>query len=118
MVCRAYIFRSVLYPPDRLSTLRSLRLFDTIKEYNIMPRNSRYVIPPEGAHHSHTLMAFPSIASAEAEDDLGYLQSEVLEIANTIARFEPVHLYARSELVELANAKAASNVVVKEATLD
>lgn len=75
-------------------------------------------MPAEGARHSHTLMAFPSIASAEAEDDLHCLQEEVLSIADAIAKFEPVHLYTRHELVSTAEAKVGSNVFVKTATVD
>lgn len=77
-----------------------------------------YTMPVEGAPHSHTLMAFPSIASADNEEHLEQLQTEVVNIANTIARFEPVHLYTREALVTAAKKRAESNVVVKTATAD
>lgn len=75
-------------------------------------------MPVEGAPHSHTLMAFPSIASADNEEHLEQLQTEVVNIANTIARFEPVHLYTREALVTAAKERAESNVFVKTATAD
>lgn len=77
-----------------------------------------YIMPFEGATHSHTLMAFPSIKSADSEEHLVNLQNEVVNIANTIARFEPVHLYTRPHLVSLASKKAGDNVIVKTATAD
>lgn len=77
-----------------------------------------FTMPAEGAHHSHTIMGFPSIASAESEDDLSHLQAEVISIANAIARFEPVHLYARADLLTAAAARAGANIFVKEAGID
>ncbi|KAJ9651338.1 hypothetical protein H2198_009372 [Neophaeococcomyces mojaviensis] len=78
-------------------------------------QRGQYTMPPESAHHSHTLMAFPSIHSADGEEHLRALQAEVIRIANTISKFEPVHLYARSELIEQAKSLADSNVFVKPA---
>ncbi|OAL31928.1 hypothetical protein AYO22_00798 [Fonsecaea multimorphosa] len=60
-------------------------------------------------------MAFPSIESAESAEHLEALQSEVTSIANAISRFEPVHLYAREELISQATAMVSSNVSVKPA---
>lgn len=77
-----------------------------------------YTMQAEGAPHSHTLMAFPSIASADSEEHLEQLQTEVVNIANTIAKFEPVHLYTRQDLVKAATERAGTNVFVKTATAD
>lgn len=77
-----------------------------------------YTMPAEGAPHSHTLMAYPSIASADNEEHLENLQTEVINIANIIARYEPVHLYTRQDLVKAATERAGFNVFVKTATAD
>jgi agmatine deiminase len=61
-------------------------------------------------------MAFPSLASAEDQVHLEHLQSEVTTLANTIARFEPVQLYAREELVDVARQRVAPNVQVVPST--
>lgn len=88
----------------------------TILRFAIMA--NEYIMPAEGAIHSHTLMAFPSIASADNEEHLQNLQNEVVNIANTISRFEPVLLYTRENLVSLAKEKAGANVLVKTAATD
>lgn len=79
---------------------------------------SEYIMPFEGATHSHTLMAFPSIASVDSEEHLVGSQNEVINIANAIGRFEPVHLYTREDLVSLATEKAGKNVFVKAGMAD
>lgn len=97
-------------------------IFDSAKTRPLSPAYTamanNYIMPAEGAAHSHTLMAFPSIASADSQGHLQNLQTEVVNIANTIARFEPVHLYTRPDLVAAATTKTASNVFVKTATAD
>lgn len=75
-------------------------------------------MPVESAHHSHTLMAYPSMASADDEEHLKAMQDEVVDIANAISRFEPVHLFARPDLVAQAKALVTSNVFVREACAD
>lgn len=77
----------------------------------------RFRMPAESARHSHTLMAFPSMESAESTQHLEALQFEVTNIANTISGFEPVHLYAREELISQAKSMVTTNVSVKPATL-
>ncbi|KAH0848620.1 hypothetical protein AYO21_02825 [Fonsecaea monophora] len=79
--------------------------------------HGRFRMPVESARHSHTLMAFPSRESAESTEHLEALQSEVTSIANTISRFEPVHLYAREELIPQAESMVSRNVSVKPATV-
>lgn len=75
-------------------------------------------MPVESSQHSCTLMAFPSIESTDSEDDLKLLQNEIATIANTISKFEPVHLFARSQLIDQAKALTDSNVFVKEGCAD
>lgn len=77
-----------------------------------------YSMPFEGDLHSHTLMVFPSLASVYSEEDLNASQEEVINIANTIARFEPVHLYTREEQMVKAESMAGTNVHVKAARVD
>ncbi|OAP62750.1 hypothetical protein AYL99_01977 [Fonsecaea erecta] len=77
----------------------------------------RFRMPAESTRHSHTLMAFPSLESAESPEHLEALQSEVTSIANAISRFEPVHLYAREKLIPQAKALVNSNVSVRPATV-
>ena len=74
-------------------------------------------MPVETARHSHTLMAFPSIQSADDVEHLEALQSEVTNIANAIAKFEPVHLYTREKLTTQAKTMVSANVTVKSATV-
>lgn len=81
-------------------------------------QHGRFRMPAESALHSHTLMAFPSVRSAESQEHLEALQSEVTSIANTISRFEPVHLYASEELISQAKSMVGSNVFVKPATVN
>lgn len=75
-------------------------------------------MPAERSPHACTLMAFPSIASAEDQLHLERLQSEVTSLANIISRFEPVQLYARTELVNSARERVGPTVTVKSATVD
>ena len=74
-------------------------------------------MPAESARHSHTLMAFPSMESADSPEHLEALQSEVTSVANTIAPFEPVPLYAREALISQAKSLVAANVSVMPATV-
>ncbi|OCT44496.1 Agmatine deiminase [Cladophialophora carrionii] len=62
-------------------------------------------------------MAFPSRESAESTEHLEALQIEVTNIANTISRFEPVHLYAKEELIPQAKSMVKAGVSVKPATV-
>lgn len=75
-------------------------------------------MPGESERHSYTLMAFPSIDSVDSEEHLIASQKEVAAIATTISKFEPVHLYARSELVAKAQSLVGQNVLVKQADVD
>jgi agmatine deiminase len=62
-------------------------------------------------------MAFPSMESAESTAHLEALQSEVTNIANAISRFEPVHLYAKEDLIPQAESMVDAGVSVKPATV-
>jgi agmatine deiminase len=75
-------------------------------------------MPAESSRHSHTLMAYPSIDSADNEDDLKAMQSEIVTIANAISAFEPVHLYTRPALVDQAKSLVAREVFVKAGPAD
>ncbi|EXJ63446.1 uncharacterized protein A1O5_11495 [Cladophialophora psammophila CBS 110553] len=79
-------------------------------------QQGRFQMPAESARHSHTLMAFPSMESAESAEHLEALQSEVVHIANAISRFEPVHLYAQDGLISQAKSMVSDNVSVGPAT--
>ena len=74
-------------------------------------------MPPESDRHAYTLMAFPGPGSIETKKQLKALQVEVAAIANTISRFEPVHLYARNDLISQAKSMVSSAVLVKPATV-
>ncbi len=74
-------------------------------------------MPAESVRHSHTLMAFPSVESAESPEHLEALQFEVTNIAKAISRFEPVHLYASKGLISQAKSMVNDNVFVKPATV-
>jgi agmatine deiminase len=75
-------------------------------------------MPAESSRHSHTLMAYPSIASADNEDDLKAMQGEIIVIANAISAFEPVHLFTRPALVEQVRPWVSSNVSIKTGPAD
>ena len=81
------------------------------------PSLGRYRMPPEGDRHAYTLTAFPGPGSIETKKQLRALQAEVAAIANTISRFEPVHLYARKSLVSQAKSMVNPAVLVKPATV-
>ena len=85
---------------------------------DIPQQHARYTLLPEHAPHSHTLMAYPSIESADDEPHLHALQSEIVGIANAISSFEPVHLYTRDELIDQAKSQTSSNVIVRPALLN
>lgn len=89
-----------------------------LNDTEVLRQHARYTLLPESAPHSHTLMAYPSIESADDEPHLHALQSEIVEIANSISHFEPVHLYAREELIEQAKSRITSNVTVQPALLN
>ncbi|KAK5048884.1 hypothetical protein LTR84_005304 [Exophiala bonariae] len=88
------------------------------QQHSDFQNHGRFRMPAESALHSHTLMAFPSIRSAESREHLEALQLEVIHIANAISRFEPVHLYASKELISQATSMVGSNAFVKPATVN
>jgi agmatine deiminase len=81
-------------------------------------QHGRFRMPAESAPHAYTIMAFPSMESAESREHLKALQSEVTNIANTISRFERVHLYASEKLISQARSMVSANVSVKPATVN
>lgn len=88
------------------------------QDFSSTSKHGRFRMPAESARHSHTLMAFPSMESAESQEHLDALQSEVTNIANAISRFEPVHLYAGKDLIPHATSMVGHNVSVKPATVN
>lgn len=66
--------------------------------------HDRFVFPAEDCLHRATILAFPSQKSLPS-NLLEPVRSEILELANTIAKFEPVRLYARPEDVEVVRAR-------------
>ncbi|KAJ9613174.1 hypothetical protein H2200_003115 [Cladophialophora chaetospira] len=80
-------------------------------------QHGRFRMPAESSRHSHTLMAFPNRESADSPEHLEALQSEVTNIANAIARFEPVHLYTSEALIPEAKSMVSANVFVKQASV-
>lgn len=87
---------------------------ETLRSY----QHASFRMPAESAPHSYTIMGFPSIESAESQEHLEALQSEVTSIANAISHFEHVHLYASDRLISQAKSMVNDNVYVKPATLN
>ena len=88
-----------------------------VKQPLMATRHGRFSMPAESARHSHTLMAFPGLDSADHIGHLEALQSEVTKIADAVACFEPVHVFAREELIPQAKSMVNTNVYVKPATV-
>ena len=55
-------------------------------------RAGRHFMPAEWVHHERTLMAWPAASSLQ-HFQLSAARSEVIAIANTISRFEPVTMF-------------------------
>ncbi|KEF53919.1 uncharacterized protein A1O9_09714 [Exophiala aquamarina CBS 119918] len=81
-------------------------------------QHGSFRMPAESSPHSYTIMGFPSMESAESQEHLEALQSEVTSIANAISRFEPVHLYASEKLIQQAQSMVSDNVSIRPATLN
>ncbi|HYH04719.1 MAG TPA: agmatine deiminase family protein [Bacillota bacterium] len=73
------------------------------------PSDANFKMPPEWAKHSRTLMAWPVIEALWPEPFNDILPAYA-NIVNTIARFEPVGLVVKPELLKEAEAYCSTNV--------
>ncbi len=79
------------------------------------PRAAGFRMPPEWDPHARTWMAWPC---ADYFDDLDRARHAWAEVANTIARHEPVTVVANPEHVEAAGSMLEPGVEVVGASLD
>lgn len=100
--------KSVLLPFTYLQRLR----------HTGMPQ-SPYHLPAEWASHQRTLMSWPDRISVERDDQLHRVRTELANIAEIIARYEPVWLYSGHANGDAARAWVSStNLTVKETDLE
>lgn len=78
-----------------------------------------YRMPAEWSPHRRTLMAWPDRISVDHNEQLRRARTEVANIAETIAHYEPVWLYTSAANAESAHSWITSeNVTIKELEAD
>lgn len=75
-------------------------------------------MPDESAPHTRTWMAFGPTAEIWGADLVAEVQRNLADVANAIARFEPVSLLARPAEVALATRLTGEGVSVDEMDID
>lgn len=74
---------------------------------------SNKMMPSEQSHHLRCLMAWPDAAMRSPPSDLVRAQKEVSNIANAIAKYEPVWMYAKQRNIKIAGEYLSENVTLK-----
>jgi agmatine deiminase len=99
--------------------LHALTLPSTIVQRLYMTeRSSAYYLPAEKSPHLRTLMAWPDDTFNDNPNDLWLAQQEVASIANTVAKYEPVWMYASQRNTQVAQAQVSKNVTIVEVDVD
>jgi agmatine deiminase len=75
-----------------------------------------YYLPAERFPHLRTLMAWPDDTFNDNSDDLWLAQQEVACIANAVAKYEPVWMYASQR--NIAEAHVSENVSIVDVEVD
>ncbi|WP_233434521.1 agmatine deiminase family protein [Nocardia yamanashiensis] len=78
----------------------------------------RWVMPEEGEPHARTWMAFGATERVWGRKLLPQAQRDLANIANAIARFEPVSMLVRAEDMAIARELTGPGVELVEAVLD
>lgn len=81
-------------------------------EIKYTPAIALYEMPPEDAPHERTFMQWPNSLEVYDSRSLRQVQATIAQIAQAIARFEPVVLLAGSSQIAAARAAVGSSVEV------
>ena len=81
-------------------------------------RSSVYYLPAERSPHLRTLMAWPDDTFNDNPNDVWLAQEEVACIANAVAKYEPVWMYASQRNTLVAQAQVSENVTIVEVDVD
>ena len=80
------------------------------KEYS--DSGSPFRLPPERCPHVRTLMAWPEETSNLNASELDLARQEVASIANAVAKYEPVWMYASRQNMAVATSQVSNNVTL------
>lgn len=80
----------------------------------------KLTMPPEWAEHERTWMAFPpkNYLLGQTEQEAEAARTAWANVANTVARFEPVSVLATSDQLEIARAYLHPSIEIIEAEID
>lgn len=82
------------------------------------PTRALLRLPAERCTHLRTLMAWPDDTFDDNADDLFFVRREIASIANTIAKYESVWMYASHQNVPSAQSYISSNVTIVNVTVN
>lgn len=74
--------------------------------------SSPFRLPAESCPHARTLMAWPDQTANLKGDELVSAQQEVASIANAVAKYEPVWMYASRQNIATASSHLSGSVTV------
>lgn len=77
-----------------------------------------YYLPPERCPHRSTLVTWPDGTLNHNTDDLFLAQREVASLANAIAKYEPVWMYASHQNIPTAESFVSKNVSIVSVDVD
>ena len=77
-----------------------------------------YHLPAERCAHLRTLMAWPDDSFNDNAEELLLARQEVASIANVVAKYEPVWMYASHQNIPIAESHVSKNVTMIEVDVD